>query len=256
MIAVCIPTRGVVFTEVMQAVSDNLEGRAARVFTTKDQGLPDCMNDLVTRALAAGANHIWVVEEDTVPPTGVLDRMLTANADYIACDYPVMDGHTCFGFDDDGLLWTGLGCTLIRADVFRAVPEPWFESNMNAVLVRRFGLDYFTADPHPVEAAGGHDISFCSKLKDRGMRVQGLPGEECRHLRLRSWNTGRSNHAWHDIASQPVIQTPWTEYLARIDGSASLVPTAEEVAARAPQRPLWVRLTRRLGRILNMSRGA
>lgn len=202
MIAVCIPTRGVVFAEVMQGVFDNLTGKPSQILTTTDKGLPDCMNDLVERALAVDAEYVWVVEEDTVPPPGVLDKMLAANVDYIACDYPVGDGHTCFGFDDDGLLWTGFGCTLIRADVFRKVERPWFECNMNAVVIRRNGLDYLTADNRTVNHAGGHDISFCSKLKRLGIPIHGLHDEECRHLKTR-WNSGSTNHAWHD---QPWLQ--------------------------------------------------
>jgi GT2 family glycosyltransferase len=213
LIAVCIPTRGVVFTEVMQGVFDNLSGRASVLLTTIDEGLPECMNDLAERALGAGASHLWVVEEDTVPPAGVLDVMLAADVDYIACDYPVGNSHTCFGFDDDGLLWTGFGCTIIRAGVFERVPRPWFECNMNMVVAHRDGLDYFTADDRTVNHRGGHDLSFCSKLKRAGVERHGLRDWECRHLKLRDWNAAPPNKACHVIAPVPPILDPWTTYL-------------------------------------------
>ena len=213
LIAVCIPTRGVVFTEVVRGVFDNLAGRPAVLLTTTDEGLPDCMNGLVERALAAGASHIWVVEEDTVPPPGVLDAMLAADVDYIACDYPIGDAHTCFGFDDDGLLWTGFGCTLIRARVFDQVARPFFDCSMSASLVRRDGLDYFTAADRRVDHRGGHDVSFGVKLKRAGVERHGLRGWECRHLRLVERNTSRGDDACHTIAALPAIRTPWPAYL-------------------------------------------
>ena len=215
LIAVCIPTRGIVFTEVMQGVFDNLAGRKAVLLTTTDEGLPDCMNDLAERALAAGASHLWIVEEDTVPPAGVLDALLAADAPLVACDYPVGTSHTCFGFDDDGLLWTGFGCTLIKASVFAQVERPWFECNMNMTIVPRDGLYYFTADEHTVNRRGGHDLSFCTKMKRAGLERHGLKGWECRHLKLKSWNTAPANKACHDIAALPPIVDPWPAYLEK-----------------------------------------
>ena len=215
LIAVCIPTRGVVFTEVMQGVFDNLAGRKAVLLTTIDEGLPDCMNNLAERALAAGATHLWIVEEDTVPPAGVLDAMLAAGVDFIACDYPVGNSHTCFGFDDDGLLWTGFGCTLIEAGVFAKVKRPWFECNMSTVVVHRDGLDYFTAAERTAAHRGGHDLSFGAKLKAAGIERHGLREWEARHLKLRDWNATAANTACHAIAPLPPILDPWTEYLEK-----------------------------------------
>ena len=213
LIAVCIPTRGIVFTEVVQAVFDNLAGRPAVLLTTTDEGLPDCMNALADRALAAGASHLWVVEEDTVPPAGVLDAMLEADVDYIACDYPVGGAHTCFGFDEDGILWTGFGCTLIRSGVFDQVARPFFECDMRTAVVRRDGLDYFTAEKGTADHRGGHDLSFGAKLKRAGVRRHGLRDWECRHLRLAELNAGAGDKACHTIVAQPPILAPWPEYL-------------------------------------------
>jgi len=215
LIAVCIPTRGVVFTEVMQGVFDNLAGRTAVLLTTTGEGLPDCMNNLVARALEAGASHLWIVEEDTVPPAGVLDAMLAEGVDFIACDYPVGNSHTCFGFDDDGLLWTGFGCTLIRAGVFAKFARPWCECNRSTVVVHRDGLDYFTADARTVDRRGGHDVSFGVKLKAAGIERHGLRGWECQHLRLTEWNAGATDNACHAIVSLPPILDSWPSYLEK-----------------------------------------
>ena len=215
MIAVCIPTRGIVYTEVMQGVVENCAGRDWTLLTTIDEGLPDCMNNLVERALDAGAEWIWVVEEDTVPPVGILDTMLAAKVDYIATDYPVGNSHTCFGFDDDGLLWTGFGCTLIRASVFEAIPEPWFECNRNMVVKHHDGLDYFTADQRTVNHRGGHDLSFAEKLKTAGIERHGVRDIECRHLKMHGWNTAPTNKACHDIRALPPIVDKWPVYMEK-----------------------------------------
>lgn len=215
-IAVCIPTRGVVFTEVMRGVVSNTTGKDWTLLTTTDQGLPDCMNQLVEAALASGAEWLWVVEEDTAPPAGVLDRLLAEDADYIACDYPVGDSHTCFGFDAKGILWTGLGCTLIRADVLRKMPRPWFECNANMTIVHRHELDVFTHDPSTVvNKRGGHDLSFCAKLRKMGVEIRGLEHAECRHLKLDRWNTDGSNSACHTIHAVPAVRDKWPAYLEK-----------------------------------------
>lgn len=215
-IGVVIPTRGVVFTEVVQGVVDNCSGRDWFLLTTIDQGLPDCMNSLVRDAIAKGADWVWVVEEDTVPPPGVLALLLADGGDFVACDYPVGNGHTCFGFDPSDtreVLWTGFGCTLIRADVFARVPEPWFECNRNMVVVQRDGLAYFTADKRTVNHRGGHDLSFCEKLKTAGVAIHGLRDLEARHLKMHGWNTAPTNKACHDIRPVPAIVNKWPAYV-------------------------------------------
>ena len=230
LIAVLIPTRGIVFAEVMQGVVDNMAGRSWRLFTTIDEGLPDCMNILVRRALVAGADWLWIVEEDTVPPAGVLDAMLAMRKPYVACDYPVGHSHTCFGFDSDGLLWTGFGCTLIAASVFAGIPEPWFECNRNMVVQQRGGLDYFTADMRTVNNRGGHDLSFAEKLKVAGIDRHGLRGWECRHLKMHGWNVAPTNKACHDIRPVPPIVVPWQEYLSDEPRCSVVIPCYNHAA--------------------------
>ena len=224
LIAVIIPTRGIVFTQVMQGVFDNIGTRPARLMTTVDEGLPECMNTLVRRAVDAGAAWVWVVEEDTVPPSGVLDALLAMDVDYVACDYPVGHSHTCFGFDGDGLLWTGFGCTLIRASVFERIAEPWFECNRNMVVVKRRGLDYFTADGRTVNQRGGHDLSFAEKLKTAGIDRHGLDGWEAQHLKLSNWNTDSTNKACHDITPIPPIIDKWPAYIDDSPVAAIVIP--------------------------------
>lgn len=216
LIAVCVPTRGIVFTEVMQSVVENCAEYEWMLFTTIDEGLPDCMNNLVERALDAGAEWLWIVEEDTVPPKGVLDAMFNLDARYVACDYPVGASHTCFGFDPEDrseILWTGFGCTLIHASVFETIEKPWFECNRNMVVVKRDGLDYFTSSPNTVNHRGGHDLSFAEKLKATGVARHGLPDMECRHLKMKAWNTAPTNKACHDIQPIPPIVHRWTDYI-------------------------------------------
>ena len=219
MIAVCIPTRGIVFTEVMQAVVDNCVGRDWRLFTSTDEGLPDSVNGCVERALASGAEWVWIVEEDTVPPRGVLDEMLAERADYVACDYDVWHGHTCACFDlstdPPALSSTGLGCTLIEASVFARVPRPWFTCDKNMQPVERGGLTYFTAIPGTVGHRGGHDLSFGERLRAAGIEMKLLRDRECRHLRVANWNAASDNHACHTITALPPIAIPWQEYTER-----------------------------------------
>lgn len=216
MIAVCIPTRGIVYTEVMQGVVENCTGREWTLLTTIDEGLPECMNHLADRALDSGADWLWIVEEDTVPPPGVLDAMLNANVDYIAVDYPLGDGHTCIGFTNahaPEVAWTGLGCTLIRASVFSRISRPYFACTGNLTVVKHRGLAFFTPNDKP-NTRGGHDLYLGKALRAAGVTLHVLPDVECRHIKMNGWNAQPANIACHDIKQVPAITRPWTDYIS------------------------------------------
>lgn len=117
--------------------------------------------DLAEAAMKAGADRLlWIDGDQTFPPDA-LDRLLSHNELFIGCNIstkrdPV--GPTARGLDGSAL-WTGpedkgtvevgalgFGLCLISADVFRAVPRPWFD-------------------------AVGEDYDFCRKARDAGFRI-------------------------------------------------------------------------------------
>ncbi len=110
-------------------------------------------NYMAQYALDGGYDYILMVDSDTVPPDGALDMLLEGH-------YPVKVGTYIYGlnheltvafrvdsahtmrYDDSRLIpasevvayggaevavgGSGLGCALIRTDVFRRLKKPWF----------------------------------------------------------------------------------------------------------------------------------
>jgi hypothetical protein len=199
MIAVILPTRGLVFTETEIALGKNLEGYDYRIYRSTDLPIPDGHNQLVEKALKDDPNYILFVEEDTVMQDGGLEQMMKANADIACIDYGV-EGWGCVARNHAGdVLWCGLGCTLVKRDVFEKLSKPYFRTD---ILLRLNDMTWIPAGNH--ETYGGQDIYFCCMARDKGFKIVQVDGE-CRHLRLESLGTKEVNHGIHIIGEKPKI---------------------------------------------------
>ena len=196
-IAVCTPSRGLVGSRTIEAVLANLAGHeSVGWFLSHDKPIPECAEDVVERALAAGADAVWSIEEDVVPPAGALDAslaLLAAGSAIAAVDYPVVQGLGCLSRDAKGdILWVGLGCTLISRAAFEAVRRPWFRS-----------VDG--------RAYGGHDIYFCREVMRAGLRIEQVPGMVAKHVRLIALGKSGTNMGCHEMTVLDRISRPYVE---------------------------------------------
>ena len=201
-IAVILPTRGLVFTETENAISGNTEGITSKVYRSHDLVIPDSQNYLVDQALADKAKYLWFVEEDTVAPDNALADMLEMEADIACIDYGVA-GWSCLTKDKETneILWCGLGCTLIKAEVFEALERPYFRSDR--ALLLNFWPEIRWVDAGE-QAYGLQDIWFFVHAREAGFRIQQVQGE-CKHLKLDSLGRPEINKGLHQISRKPVI---------------------------------------------------
>ena len=72
----------------------------------------------------------------------------------------------------------GMGCALVRADVFRRLPFPWFRWDDYGRPERRVASAYDAVDGI---AATGEDIAFCDLLRDHGIPMHADPRVACGH---------------------------------------------------------------------------
>lgn len=101
---------------------------------------------LVQDSLATGATHILFLDDDIIAPPDTIHRLAAHRAPIVGCNYPYRvkgGGFTAQDFDDrpiplttqsTGLLEVkamGLGTCLIDAEVFNALPHPWFDIYWN-----------------------------------------------------------------------------------------------------------------------------
>lgn len=140
--------------------------------------------DLVRSALEADCTHVFFLDDDMTHPPDALTKLLAHNLDivsglYLAREYP----HTPQMYEDAieshniGKYWmildwedgamveahaVGAGCLLVKTEVFRTLPEPWF-----------IFLDNL-----------GEDFGFCAAARRHGYKVLVDTSVKCSHYQL------------------------------------------------------------------------
>lgn len=157
---------------------------------------------MVEKALADGCSHLMFVEEDTVMPDGGFERLLAANADIACIDYAVA-GYSCITRDKNTneVLWCGLGCTLVKREVFDTLEKPYFRSDKALLLNDWPNITWI--DPG-AQAYGGQDIYFCMTAREKGFKIEQVEGE-AEHLKLNNLGRSEVNKGLHVISRKEKI---------------------------------------------------
>ena len=161
MIAVLLPSRGLVHSRTMQDILANVLGTDLDVgfYFSHGNNIPDSHNLVVEEAMKDKPDYLWLVEDDMQLPPGILKELLEAHTDIALADYPVRgDQHSVTRNKDGEFLYGGLGCVLIKKKVFKEKLAPPF-----------FRTDYsYTPDMEQVEPMGNHgllDVDFYQQCK-------------------------------------------------------------------------------------------
>ncbi len=173
---------------------------------------------MVEDALNLGAQYILFIEDDTIPPPGALMELAkvleSAPADVMTCggvyttrsrppepivymgpgegsfwDWTMGDVFECWA--------TGMGCTMIRMDVFRKMPKPWFKELKTVEDVLQYP-DLFDI-PDKVRKIGvSTDLFFFTKLRKMGFKALAHGGVLPIH-----WDTNTNEGYWLPKGSKP-----------------------------------------------------
>lgn len=202
-IAICLPTRGIVLTQVLQSIERERKSYEIEVFYKEGLGIPGGHNEAVRDALLrTDANYILMVEEDNVIPQGGITAMLNVmkhtNAGIVFIDYGV-NGWSCSARVKKPIeiLWCGLGCTMVRRAVFDDLEYPYFRSDQSLRLNDWKWVP--NNDPY-----GQQDIWFCMKAREKGWLISQVPGMQSPHLALLELGKRETNNGMHKIS----IKTP------------------------------------------------
>lgn len=150
---------------------------------------------LVDRALSAGAKRLLFIDDDTVPPSFAVHELMYAldNSDDdvafcagIYCTKSLPPIPIVSMEIGGGPFWKwktgdvfeapflGTGCMMIKADVFRKIPKPWFRDITTVAEAREYGLidpeDEDTEDTMTSKFHMTDDIFFCHKLQKAGLK--------------------------------------------------------------------------------------
>lgn len=198
-IGVVLPSRGMIFTEVMDSLLKELNGYDYKIYMSWAKHIPDSHNNLTLEALNGGADYILFIEEDVIIPQGSLEKMIGVG-DIVAVDYGV-NGYSCITTYQGENMWCGVGCTLVKREVFEALEYPYFRSDKALLLNDWPEIKWINAGE---QAYGGHDIYFCIKAREKGFKIIKAEGE-ARHLRLNSLGRPEINKGLHQIGQKEQV---------------------------------------------------
>jgi len=178
-IAICVPARD----EVSTGFAHDLAIMSARFYGNAPSGtlfnvnfvagtlIADQRQKLVMMAIKQGADYILFLDSDMRFPSYLLERMLAHDKDIVACNYatrrlPVKtvafsdfaELKCIYSSDKNGLEEVdaiGMGAMLIKTEIFKKLPLPWFS------------ISYLPSGNMYI----GEDIYFCKLAQANGMKV-------------------------------------------------------------------------------------
>lgn len=146
----------------------------------KGRKIDEAKNEITRHAIDAGAKYLWFVDDDTAPPPHAArkliidletapDAVMVAAGIYVSRqEYPeplvyLKNGEGAFWKWKAGEVFEccgiGGGCMMIKVEVFKHLPEPWFKT-----------VDCYS-DQDGIENQFTDDIYFCDKVIKAGFKI-------------------------------------------------------------------------------------
>ncbi len=205
-IAICIPSRGLMYSEFVQSLWAAIEYFRG-VYSPPDAEIamhfqhytpmPDCRTELVERALQDGASHIMFIDDDMKLPENAITRLYEHDDDVVTAlcwnksredksnpmigflgrSFPIVkwtkEWYWPNHFEIDGC---GLACCMIKANVFLQI-QPWFDWNWTQKIYRPLtGATVNHTTPQ------GEDLFFCKQLRDAEIKIHCDSGVIVQHM--------------------------------------------------------------------------
>jgi choline kinase len=174
MLAICVPVRDTVhsaFAFCLAQLASNLTHNNIRyqLFFEVGSLIADQRYRLVNTALERTATEILWLDSDMIFPADVYQKLSKWNHDVVACMYSTRTKpYRSTAFLSDNMQDTltarsgihsvyavGMGCMLTKTQVFKIVPQPWFNTRW----------DYQN------NSFSGEDIYFCDQLQNYNYQV-------------------------------------------------------------------------------------
>lgn len=169
-VLVCLPQRDEVkasYTMSMVNLTMHTAGRLPFLFShQRASNIAFVRNMLTQVALDSGSDRVLMIDDDMVFPPDALLRLAAHDVDIVgACYVKRAKPHLCLGHTLDGsttFTGTGLepmrhmptGMLMIKTDVFRKVPRPWF-SEVQFPWIDMQSDDYY----------------FCDRARENGINI-------------------------------------------------------------------------------------
>ena len=149
----------------------------------------EARNKEIERALKLEADYILMVDEDEAMPFGAINKLFYWISEYdaVVIDAPSSDGlaQSNITYHPDGTIaWTGFGCVLFKAEIFKKLPKPWFDDKSAYTFEIKKGRYVFSKVEKYKADNIGEDVDFYFKLIENGFKIKILEGVKCKHIQL------------------------------------------------------------------------
>jgi hypothetical protein len=178
-VSICVPARD----EVATGFAHDLAMLSARWYGNAPPGtrfdvhivngtlIADQRAKLAHMALTAGADYALFLDSDMRFPSYLLEKLIKRDVDIVACNYPTrrlpvktvafsdfatlkcIYSHDRMGLEEVDAI--GMGAMLVKTEVFKKLPQPWFN------------VSYLPSGGMYV----GEDIYFCKLAQANGFKV-------------------------------------------------------------------------------------
>lgn len=197
-LAVCIPTKDLLHSphalSLVELVKFNtMNDIDTHVFMNASTVLLTQREQLAQQAIDLDAEYILWLDSDMVFPATTAIRLMSHNEDCIAANYvkrqfplkgvaykKIGNWENPLRFEISNELETvegvGMGCMLIKTDIFKNIPKPWFE---------------FTFSPDSNDFLG-EDMNICKKINATGasIKIDTILSRELKHLGTYGFGAG------------------------------------------------------------------
>jgi hypothetical protein len=200
-LAVILPSRGLLFSQTLEELLDELYGLNYEIYWAHEKSLPECFNEPTERALAdPDVFALLFCEDDMIIPSGILDEMFAKNYPVVALDYPFQqNGDSTVLHDPKGYAyWTGTGFMLVAKQVLLNMEKPiWRTDTTFDPFVDKDTIHFWPRKLTKI-FYGLHDLRFGLVLYSAGLPV--LPMERTAGQRkLAKLGEAHTNKGAHEI---------------------------------------------------------
>lgn len=228
MIAVCTPSRGLIFSKCVQGIIEGMQscnavGIATKYFTSHDLPIPDSHNFCVEQAFQNPAvKKILFIEEDMYVFPDAFVALATSDEPIVTLQYNDRNGSVngIIHYNEaHEIIWCGLGATAIKREVFEALGAPFFRTDTRYKIHKKphpnggFISTFEEIEPKQVWSEeegktievkdhykyGGLDVDFYSRARKLGYKIVCLPEYKAHQFELVQLGEKYINNGCHTI---------------------------------------------------------
>lgn len=263
MIAVILPSRGLMFSQTADEILQNVKNLPHKFYFSHRQPIPDCFEIPTNEALKdPSVTHFWFIEDDMILQPDTLQNMLDIDMAVVTADYPINKNGRGAVFSIAGqVIFTGTGCLLVKREVFDELKQPYFRTDMKW-NIKNYGsfLKMTKVRDGSVDGYGLHDVNFCMSLYAKEIPIHdsglvlgqrklialGKAGTNDGAHQIDTWTKVKKDHLLKTVKQWPVekkgslieVSTPTGNVLVSPKHAKKLIK--EGLATRLPRRKLVV----------------